>query len=107
MLKSGLDDEGYLTCEQERDSIEENFGSDSVGIGRKLIVANAEGIDIAFLNLIAADDGHVEEIGQLFRERGFAGARPSCNDDTFGLVRHLMSSPRDVRAALYGTIRNP
>ncbi len=90
VLKSSFNDEGYFAREQERDGIEEGVCCELVGVWRKLIVTDAVSVDVSFLNFVPADDGQVEEFGQLFRKRGFACAGFSSDDDAFRFVRHLM-----------------
>ncbi len=55
MLKCGLDDDRDLCPEILIHQTEEKVCDQSIGVGRKLVVFDAEGVDVALFNLIAAD----------------------------------------------------
>ena len=55
LLEGGFDDHRDIALEQAQGSLEKHFVNLAIGVFRQLIVLDAEGVDIAFLNLIATD----------------------------------------------------
>ena len=55
LLEGGFDDHRDIALEQAQGSLEENLVNLAIGVLRQLVVIDAEGVYITFLNLIATD----------------------------------------------------
>lgn len=77
MAEGGVDDDGDLCREVRAEDLEEEAGYDAVGVGRQLIMPQAMGVDVAFLDGIAADDWEPEPLAEFLREGCLPGPRPA------------------------------
>ena len=72
---------------------EEKVGDQAIGVRWKLVVFDAEGVDIPFFDLIAAYNRHPKAFPEFLSKGGFPRSLPARDDDALWFSVHICGCP--------------